>query len=336
MTLEPIDPETALDLYLADRESEVTKATVYSHNSRIGHFVRWCGDEGITNLNGLTGRQLHEYRLWRRAEGELTPASEKTQMDTIRVFVKWLEAVDGVEPDLHTKVRSPTLSGDDNVRDVMLEEERAEQVLCYLGKYEYASRPHVVLSLLWHTMMRVGAAHALDVPDYCPDEQYLQVVHRPGSETPIKNGERGERLVALSGDICELLDDWIGDRRPDVTDDYGRQPLLTTVQGRAHKTTLRADCYRYTRPCIITGECPHSRDIEECPGTDYETAFECPSSVSPHGLRRGGITYALNQDWPAKAVSDRANVSEGILDRHYDRRTHREKMEQRRRYLGNL
>jgi site-specific recombinase XerD len=143
MSLEPIDPETALELYLADRESEVTKGTVYSHNSRIGHFVRWCDEEGITNLNGLTGRQLHEYQLWRRAGGELTSASEKTQMDTIRVFVKWLEAVDGVEPDLHTKVRSPTLSGDDNVRDVMLEEDLAEQVLGYLSRYEYASRAHV-------------------------------------------------------------------------------------------------------------------------------------------------------------------------------------------------
>ena len=34
MDLEPIDPQTALDLYLADREAEVAKSTLYSHRSR--------------------------------------------------------------------------------------------------------------------------------------------------------------------------------------------------------------------------------------------------------------------------------------------------------------
>ncbi|ELY69959.1 tyrosine-type recombinase/integrase [Natrinema versiforme] len=336
MNLEPIDPETALDLYLADRENDVTQATLYSHSSRIGHLVRWCQEKEITNLNELTGRLLHEYRLWRREEGDLSPASEKTQMDTIRVFVRWLESIDGVEPDLHTKVRSPTLSGDDNVRDIMIEEDRAEDVLGYLRKYEYASRPHVALSLLWHTMMRVGAVRALDLSDYDANEQCLEVVHRPETGTPIKNAEEGQRFIALSTDICELLDDWISDQRPSVVDEHGRKLLLPTPNGRAHTTTIRGDCYRYTRPCVSTNECPHGRDIQECPALAYDQAFECPSSLSPHAFRRGGITYALNQDWPMIAVSDRANVSEGVLDKHYDRRNHQEKMEQRRQYLDNL
>jgi hypothetical protein len=37
-----------------------------------------------------------------------------------------------------------------------------------------------------------------------------------------------------------------------------------------------------------------------------------------------------------KAVSDRANVSETVLDEHYDRRTPEEKVEQRRQYLDNI
>jgi site-specific recombinase XerD len=336
MSLEPIEPQRALDLYLADRENNLTKATIYSHQSRLGHFVRWCDEQDIRNLNELTGRQLHEYRLWRRDEGNLAPATEKTQMDTVRVFIKWLESIDGVEQDLHAKVRSPTLSGGDNIREVMLDPEQAEEVLGHLRKYEYASRPHVVLALMWHTMMRVGAVHALDCEDYNPDDQSLELIHRPETGTPLKNGEGGERFVALSDEICALLDDWLADRRPAVTDETGREPLVTTPQGRAHRTTLRGDCYRYTRPCVSTGECPHDRGIETCPATEYDAASECPSSVSPHALRRGGITHALSEEWPMKAVGGRANVSETVLEQHYDQRSAGEKMEQRRQYLDNL
>ena len=61
----------------------------------------------------------------------------------------------------------------------MLDSEAAEDVLTYLETYEYASAEHVTLSLLWHTMMRRGAAHGLDVDDYHPEDRCLEVVHRP-------------------------------------------------------------------------------------------------------------------------------------------------------------
>lgn len=64
LSLEPIAPERALELYIADRENSVTQATIYSHHLRLGHFIRWCDHEEITNLNDLSGRQLHEFRVW--------------------------------------------------------------------------------------------------------------------------------------------------------------------------------------------------------------------------------------------------------------------------------
>jgi hypothetical protein len=38
----------------------------------------------------------------------------------------------------------------------------------------------------------------VDLDDYHPDEQYLDVCHRPDQGTAIKNTEDGERIVALS------------------------------------------------------------------------------------------------------------------------------------------
>jgi hypothetical protein len=79
--LEPIDPETALKMYLSAREREVAQSTLRAHRSRLGHFLRWCDQQDIDNLNLLTGRDIHQYRLWRRNEADLSTSTEKTQMD---------------------------------------------------------------------------------------------------------------------------------------------------------------------------------------------------------------------------------------------------------------
>jgi site-specific recombinase XerD len=323
-------------MYLRARQTEVAEATIKSHEYRLDHFLRWCDQEGVDNLNDVSGRDLHQYKLWRRDEGDLSPASLKTQIDTVRVFIRFCESIDAVEPDLHTKVMSPTLSDGENQRDVMLERTEAEDLLDYLGQFQYASLAHTLLAVLWQTGLRIGAAHALDVKDYRPDEARLRVEHRP--ETPLKNKENGKRLVALSNDLCQVLDDWIAHERPDVIDDHGREPLLTTSHGRAHKTTLREIVYRWTRPCQYQGECPHNRDQDSCEAMDdhNKTASKCPSSVSPHAIRRGSITHHLSEDVPEKVVSDRMNVGQEVLDKHYDKRSEEVKVEQRRGYLDGV
>lgn len=336
MALEPIDPETALELYLTDRESEVSQATLYSHRSRLGHFVRWCEKTGIQNLNELTGRQLQEYRLWRREDGDLAPISEQTQMDTLRVFIRWLESMDGVEQDLSTKVVSPSLDANQSTRDVMLEADRASFILAYLEKYHYASLEHVSLLLMWHTMMRIGAVRALDVRDYDSKERFVEVHHRPESGTPIKNKKDGERMIALSEQVCDVIDDWLAEQRPPLTDSYDREPLLTTTKGRVSKGTIRTNTYLWTQPCRYGVDCPHGRDPTDCEARERDLASRCPSSVSPHAIRRGGITHSLTEGMPDKVVSDRANVTQAVLEDHYDRRTKREKMEQRREYLNTI
>lgn len=58
--------------------------------------------------------------------------------------------------------------------------------------------------------------------------------------------------------------------------------------------------------------------------------------MNPHAIRRGSITHSLNNDTPDKVVSDRANVSPEVIEQHYDRRSEREKMQQRREHLDGL
>ena len=337
MSLDPIKPKTAVELYLNDRESELSKRSLYGHKSRLGHFVRWCGEKGITNMNGLSGRDLHRFRLWRRADGNLKPISEKTQMDTLRVFVRWAVTIDAVPSDLHSKVVSPSMSNEDETKDVMIDSEVAERILEYLSSYEYASARHVCFLLMWRALLRRGAVRALDIGDYDPQEMSLHVQHRPETGTPIKNKQRGERFIALNPDTCAVIDDWLADRHPSTVDKYNREPLLATSKGRLHVTTIQNYVYSVTTPCLVTNNCPHDRVIEDCDAAGVRTgASKCPSSHSPHAVRRGAITHWLSSDVPEPIVGARANVSTDVLDKHYDRRTERKKMEQRRKYLSKI
>lgn len=296
--LEPTPPERAVELYLEDKRRDCRQSTVDAHRSRLAFFVRWCDEQGIDDLSDLTGKDLHEYRVWRRAD--LNAVSEKTQMDTLRVFVEWCETIDAVRPGLFKKVTSPSLSDGENASETVIHVDRAEDVLAYLAKYEYATTEHVTWLILVETGMRMGAARALDVDDFrCNAAQpHLDIVHRPESETPIKNGARGERRVGLSPGACEVIDDYLTDQRPDVTDCYDRKPLLATPHGRVAKSTIRKYVYKWSRPCMVGAECPHDRDPAGCEAaTELDRESKCPSSVTPHPIRRGYITHLSRNRW---------------------------------------
>ncbi|WP_313692343.1 hypothetical protein [Halorarum halobium] len=84
---------------------------------------------------------------------------------------------------------------------------------CYtpIRPYEYATAQHVCWLILAETGMRMGAARALDVEDYQPDADtpHLRIRHRPDTDTPIKNGQSGERKVAISPEATDVVDDYL-------------------------------------------------------------------------------------------------------------------------------
>jgi integrase len=334
--LESITPTEAREMYLAQRQDEVAEETLQSHKYRLKPFVQWCEQEGITNLNNLTSRSLHEYRLWRKEDGDLNTVSLRTQLSTLRVFIRFLESIDGVEQGLHEKMLVPTVEQGEGARNRMLEADEAEAILDYLDKYEYASKRHALLTILWHTGCRMGAAHSLDVSDFDAEEQALALRHRPDTGTRLKNKRSGERICALSEGVCEVLKDYIDVTRDKVTDDCGREPLFTTSGGRMHKSNIRGMVYAVTRPCAYGKECPHDRDPKSCEAGNYRQASRCPSSVSPHDIRRGSITRLLRNEVPKQVVSDRVDSSPETLEKHYSQLTEEEKMEQRRGYLIDI
>lgn len=328
MTNPSLSIPEAKTTYLNSRETDLRESTLQSHHYRLKHLVRWCDEvSNIDTVEELERVNIDEYAQWRRKDGDLSKASMKGQMDTLRVFLKYLERIGAVEEDIHEAVPSVSMSPSDRTNDRIVEAEEAREILDTLDRYHYASVKHVWFLIAWRTCARISSLRALDVEDYDPDDQFIYFRER--EETKLKNGASGERPVAISDETCTILNDYLDQNRIDTQDKHGRNPLISSVQGRVHRNTMRRWCYTLTCPSFYSdNDCQCQRSSKE--------AYRCDDSVSPHAVRRGSITHFLKNDLPEKVVSDRADVSEKVLDEHYDSRSQMEKMEQRRGYLENI
>ena len=322
-------PDRAVEQYLKERKPEVAVSTHQNHKYALTRFVEWCEETEIDDVGELDGFHIHRFKLHRRDHGGVNEVTPYNNLCTLRVFIHWLESLGVVESDLAENMILP--SPDDDARDETISKATANEILEFLDYFEPGTLRHALFTLLWDTGFRLGTAHALDLDDYHGGDQYVEFHHRPETGTPLKNKQPAEREVNLHAWTCDALDAYIQHHRNDVRDDYDRQPLFTTKHGRTAKTNLRQHIVVLTRPCHYTGDCPHDRDLEACEAVQQRAyAARCPSSISPHVIRRSSITTWLNACHRKELLSDRMNVSAKTLDKHYDARTESEKRELRR------
>jgi site-specific recombinase XerD len=331
--LQKMPPDVAKDLYIEHRQGEVSDATLQSHGYRLDQFVEWCERQGIESMSEIDGVALHEYRVSRRDEDGIKPVTLQGQLSTLRQFLRVCASVDAVADELAENILLPTVSKGAQSSDELLEADRAKVALEYLDEYQYASRQHVELLLFWRTSRRRGGLRARDVEDFDQNEPALEVRHRPDSDTQLKNGEWSERDISIADRVAEVLEDYLADCRIEIEDEFGREPLLTTAQGRPALSTLKRDMYQVTRPCEYGCECPHERDTAECEALESGMASKCPSSRSPHAIRTGSVTAYLDEGTPKPVLADRVDMSEDTMELHYDKASNRERMYRRRDYV---
>lgn len=338
--LESMAPEEAVDEYLKSRQQDAARSTIQNHRYRLKPFLEFCSVRGIDDLNEMSGRINESYKNWRVSEEDLAPITLEQQLRTFRKFLRFCESIEAVEKGTAAKLIIPKVGKGEAVRDDAITHEEATAILDYLDRYHYASRDHALFFTLYHTGMRRGAAVSLDVDDWHPEEEYLSIRHRPdaANPTPLKLQDQGERNVSIvNPSLVRVLNDYTQEHRIPQEEPDGREPLFTTRQGRATGGTIQAAVYRMTRPCWYSDGCPHDRDEASCEAaTSSESYSECPSSVSPHPIRRSAIVHHLNENIRKDIASERMAVSVDTLDEHYDSRSIEEKREARRDELNNL
>lgn len=202
-------------------------------------------------------------------------------------------------------------------------------IQAFRAGFERASAHHVLLELAWFVGARSGAIRGLDVRDVDTAAGTVRFVHRPETDTTLKNGRDGERLVGIPDATAAVIDEYVRGQRTEVIDDHKRRSLLTTTQGRPGKTTIRQWGYYATAPCRAV-DCPHDRFRQSCGWFNRSDGAQCPSTLSPHRVRTGSITWQLNQGLSVEVVAKRVNASPEVIRKHYDVATADEEFHQRR------
>nr|WP_201294010.1 tyrosine-type recombinase/integrase [Natronorubrum halalkaliphilum] len=324
-------PREAWHRYLDGRRTELTEETASTYHYRLKLFAEWCEDNAIETVSELDGWTLDQYESHRSGQ-DVASTTLHNEMETIKTFIEYLERIEAVEEGLTERVNVPHVPRDERSRETKLSTEQALELIRHYRSDDTlrGCRRHALLETAWHTGARLGGLRALDLRDDDRDEQTIEFVHRPESETGLKNKHEGERVVALNEHVCKTISTYIQRHRYDKHDEHGRQPLLSSMQGRPQPDTVRIWMYLATFPCV-SAACPHGYDPEACEFSSYSTSSQCPSSRAPHHVRTGSITWHCDRGVPREVTSERVNASQDVIDEYYDKSQKRERMEKRRR-----
>jgi site-specific recombinase XerD len=324
-----LSPRELVDRWLDRQRLDKADSTVADYGRRLGHFVEWCGQEGIDSVGELRPWDLEAYDTYRRTT--LATITLRHELLTLRRVLEYAatlelvaetvpEAIDPPDVKPHEQTNDTFLAPDDAI--ALLEEFRS-------GGEGQHTRVHAFLELAWWTGARMGALRGLDLSDVDYEEGYVHFQHRPETGTPLKNGVDGERIVGISSEVVDVLRQYVRTERPDVVDDYGRKALFTSSRGRCGTNTIRNTSYYATVPCRVR-DCPHGKERDSCDWYTFSQASRCPSSVSPHPVRSGSIMWQLNRGLRADVVSDRVNASVDVIDRYYDKVNQLDEFRERR------
>lgn len=333
VTRRSLSPRDAMDRWLDRQRIDKTEQTISTYYYRLKLFVEWCEGERIETMGELDGWLLEEFVVHRQGTDPVT-ATMKNELVTLRKFLRYCEDINVVDDGVAGSISVPTVPPDEQSSNIKLAADDAAALLSHYRNDAtvYGSRPHALLETLWHTGARNGGIVALDLEDRRETDDgqhYLLFQNRAEAGTRLKKGPAGERPVLISQTVWDVLDHYVEHYRDDVTDEYGRKPLITSQRGRPSKGSIRGWTYQATVPCWHS-ECPHGKRRPTCDWTTYTQASQCPSSRSPHQIRTGAITWMRNRGLSAEVVAKRVNAKVSTIERHYDKADPMEEMLKRR------
>lgn len=313
-----LDIAEAADLFIQRNRPNWRGETARTYRKSLDTFEEYAGDSGLDTLEDLKRWNVGQYTNW-LLQSSLARATIYSKQKQARRWLKWLESQGYLDVGIHLAMEPLRLDDKEQTSSNIMRSETIREFLTfYRDSIKWrATRGHALLEVIAHTGCRRSGIRALDVDDYDPETRTLTFLDRSESGTRLKEGDAHQRKVILSEAPNEVLYEYVQRERYERHDDTGRRPLFAGTRGRPTKSTITNWLYKATLPCNIR-ECPHSRQRHTCQWTAQTKASQCPSSKSPHPIRRGSITWQLNIGRSVTNVAARAATTPNVIRRYYD------------------
>jgi len=190
----------ASEAYLNERETELSDSSLQNHRYQIKQFRKWCKDNSIATIDNLEAIDISRFR--RDRSQDINNNTLYNQLSVLRLFLAFCARMQWCDEHLSESIVLPRRNG--QARHTAIDADRVESILNQLEEYRYASVDHVILALLWTTGVRIGALRSLDIDDVHIDERWIDVRHRPDTETPLKNNTYGHKYLNILGGFIWL------------------------------------------------------------------------------------------------------------------------------------
>jgi len=322
--------------YLLRRRNR-SPATIAQYKRTIPAFIDFANENSVTSTHNLTTHIIDAYVDELLQEYD-TDATVLTYTKNLRAWLDWLSNRGYCDSALAQILNRDDLGLSPAARDEALPHQQAAHIINSHRKQRFGTAQHALLELLDNTGPRLGGIHSLDVGDIYFEERDAAFHHRPGQGTRLKNGDKtddipgnSERVVRVKQEAIDAIEHYVKTERPDVTDEYGRNPLFATSYGRANKSTLRRWVYEATSCRWANTELSDA----SCDGNCDPDSNVCPHSYYPHAVRRGSIVSHIVGDLSHSKASERFDVSIPVIKRHYDPRVEQARKEDRAEAVQN-
>lgn len=324
----------AVDLFIRRKRTDWKGETERTYRKGLNEFETYAENTEIESVTDLNRWNVGGYtdHLLDQDYARVTVASRQKKAKT---WLRYLESQGIIPLGLHLAIETLKLTDEEQTSDQQLEPEDARSLLeFYRNSSEWrGTGRHGIFEVIWHVGCRISGLRSLDLGDYEPETGDLKFRNRPEKGTRLKRGKKHERNVTLSDEPNDVLRLYVARERPDVRDDYGRKPLFPSRQGRPSRSTVRGWMYLVTQPCMAV-ECPHGSRRPNCEYVPRDSASRCPSTRSPHAVRRGSVTWQRNLGFDEETVASRAAATPSVIRRYYDDPDYDDELARRREETG--
>ncbi|SIS22197.1 Site-specific recombinase XerD [Natronorubrum thiooxidans] len=296
--------DSTIQSYLCTLSNEVPDSTYLSHKTTLQTFCEWC----ITNSVRFDGPieedvcQFIQHLLW---DSDLAIATVRSHICSLGNYLAYAfqqnpelvmhhlasPLVGASNPDLET-LGKQIIGNRVSETSSVTSSDVIESLISDLRQRQFGTRTHAYLELLLDTKSRPEQIRQLNLKDLALKRGQVRV-GIPDTHVVNTVGLVTERSVALTKKTVDAVETYVEYERDDVIKTEA-EPLFTTLNGRASRSTLRRSIKRASQEAVSNSSLTQQPSGASL--TEHDVSEIQPQPITPNDVWQYATSKILEVD----------------------------------------